>query len=267
MSRVPNDYHLHTAFSCDSQATMAAQCEAAIALGLREICVTDHSDWEPLDSCSGFYRPDAYFAELAANRERYGDRLTIRAGVEIGEIHRFGVEAAQLLSAHPYDFAIGSLHWVTSRLTLTPGYFEGWTPKAAYETYYAELLDVVDAGGFDVIGHIDVPKRAGFSIENGYDSNDYEEPLRAVLRAAIERGIGIEINTGTARRPVGKPSPDLPVLQWYRELGGEIVTVGSDAHRPEHIGYRFDDARELLDAAGFTAITRFEGRKATFIDL
>ena len=98
MSRVPNDYHLHTAFSCDSQATMAAQCEAAIALGLREICVTDHSDWEPLDSCSGFYRPDAYFAELAANRERYGDRLTIRAGVEIGEIHRVCVEAARPVS-------------------------------------------------------------------------------------------------------------------------------------------------------------------------
>lgn len=267
MSGIPHDYHTHTALSCDSQATMAAQCEAAIALGLREICITEHADWEPLDDCTGFYRPDAYFAELATCREQYGDQITIRAGVEIGEMHRFGTEAAQLLAAYPYDFVIGSLHWVTGRLTLTPVYFEGWDARAAYEAYYAELLEVVGAGGFDVIGHIDVPKRAGFSVSGSYDSHDYAEPLRAVLRAAIERGIGIEINTGTARRPVGEPSPDLPVLRWYRELGGEIITIGSDAHRPEHVGYCFDHARELLDAAGFRAATCFEGRKPVFVGL
>lgn len=267
MSRIPHDYHMHTALSCDSQATMAAQCEAAIALGLREISVTEHADWEPLDDCAGFYRPDAYFAELAACRERYGDQLTLRAGVEIGEPYRYVEEARELLASYPYDFVIGSLHWVTDRLTLTPVYFEGWDARSAYEAYYAELLDMVGAGGFDVIGHIDVPKRAGFSVHDGYDSVDYEGPLRAVLRAAIERGIGIEINTGTARRPVGEPSPDLPVLRWYRELGGEIITVGSDAHRPEHVGYRFDDARELLDAAGFTAVTCFAEREAVFVDL
>jgi len=267
VATIPHDYHMHTALSCDSQATMAGQCEAAIALGLREIAITEHADWEPLDDCSGYYQPDAYFAELATCRERYGDRLTIRAGVEIGEAHRFGSEAHQLLATYPYDFVIGSLHWVTGRMTLTPDYFEGWDARAAYEAYYSEMLDVVAAGGFDVIGHIDVPKRAGFSVHGGYDSTAYEEPLRAVLRCAIERGIGIEINTGTARRAVGIPSPDLPVLQWYRELGGEIITVGSDAHRPEHIGYHFDDARALLDAAGFTAITCFEARKPVFVDL
>ncbi len=267
MTGIPHDYHMHTALSCDSQATMAAQCEAAIALGLREICVTEHADWEPLDECSGYYQPDAYFAELAACRERYGGRLTIRAGVEIGEAHRFGGEASQILATYPYDFVIGSLHWVTDRLTLEPIYFEGWDARAAYDTYYAELLEVVRAGGFDVIGHIDVPKRAGFSVHGGYASDDYAEPLRAVLRAAIERGIGIEINTGTARRPVGEPSPDLPVLRWYRELGGEIITVGSDAHRPEHVAFRFDHARELLEAAGFTAVTCFEGRQPVFVDL
>jgi histidinol-phosphatase (PHP family) len=267
LARIPHDYHLHSDLSVDCRAPMAAQAQAAVALGLREICVTEHCDYVPQDEGCGYYRPEAYFAELARCREQFDGRLMLRAGVEIGEPHRYPEEAAALVGGYPYDFVIGSLHWVDGQIVLEHNYFAGKSAAEAYEAYFTELLAMVRHGGFDVIGHLDVPKRAGFDVHGPFRSRDFAEPMRAVLRAAAEAGIGIEINSGTARRPIGELTPDIDVLRWYRELGGEIITVGSDAHRPEHLAYRFDDAAAMLSAAGFTAITGFAGRAPFFVDL
>ncbi|HUG16683.1 MAG TPA: histidinol-phosphatase HisJ family protein [Thermomicrobiales bacterium] len=270
MSPIPHDYHMHSEFSIDCAVPIADRCEQAIALGLAEICVTDHCDYMPADKGHGYYRPQAYFAELERCRALYDGRVTLRAGVEVGEWHVFRGQVEALAAAHPYDFIIGSLHWVgltPEFMVLEPEYFSGREQQEAYEAYYSELLMMVDGGGFDVIGHLDVPKRAGFGVYGAYSSADFEEPIRAVLRRAIERGIGIEINTGTARRPVGVFSPPVDVLTWYRELGGEILTVGSDAHYPDQMAYRFDEIPAMLAAAGFRAVTCFEGRKARFVDL
>jgi histidinol-phosphatase (PHP family) len=258
---IQHDYHMHSEFSADSRSPMAAQCERAIELGLREICLTEHADFVPLDETAGFYRPDDYFAELARCREAYGDRLTIRAGVEIGEWHQYDAEASALANSYPYDFIIGSLHWVRGELVLDPSYFADKSETDAYLAYFEELLAMVRHGGFDVIGHLDVPKRAGFAHFGRFESSEWEEPIRAILHAAIEKGIGIEINTGTARRSVAEPGPTVDVLRWYRELGGEILTIGSDAHRPDHLAYAFDRVPAMLAAAGITRITNFEGRK------
>ncbi|MBE9470803.1 MAG: PHP domain-containing protein, partial [Chloroflexi bacterium] len=97
------DYHVHTRFSCDSEAEMAAACEAAIARGMSEIAFTDHADFDPLDACYEYLRPAAYLAEIERCRSEYGDRLIIRAGVEIGEGHVFRDQAAALLEAHDFD--------------------------------------------------------------------------------------------------------------------------------------------------------------------
>lgn len=265
---IPHDYHMHSEHSIDCEVPVIDRCRSAVELGLAEICITDHLDLIPYDSSSGYYRPDAYFADVARAREEYDGRVTLRAGIEVGERHMFEEHVQAIVDAHPYDFVIGSLHWVgddENGMVLEAPYFEGKAEKDAYEAYFTELLAMVRHGGFDVIGHIDVPKRGGFSVYGGYRCGDFEEPIRAVLKAAIEAGIGIEINTGTARRPVGIPSPDVDVLQWYKELGGEILTIGSDAHRPDQVTHGFEVVPAMLEASGFDAVTCFEGRKPFWV--
>lgn len=265
--KIPHDYHMHSQYSIDCQVPVRERCIEAIELGLAEICITDHFDLMKGDDGAGYYQPEGFFADVQRAREEFAGRVTLRAGIEIGEWHLFSAESDALTTGWPYDFVIGSLHWVGDEMILDTPYFERQAARDAYAAYYAELLEMVRHGGFDVIGHLDVPKRAGFNVYGGYDSVDYEEAIRAVLRAAIEGGIGIEINTGTARRDVGVPSPPLDVVRWYRELGGEIITAGSDSHRPGHMAYRFNDAHAMLTAAGFTHITCFEQRQPFMVPL
>lgn len=267
MVSISHDYHMHSEFSIDCDVPIATRCETAIELGLTEICVTDHADFVPNSRSNGYYRPDAYFAEVERCRAMYGGRVTLRAGVEIGEWHIYPDRASALADGYPYDCILGSLHRVRDETVMLPDYFHPRTELEAYEAYYTELLTMVRHGGFDILAHLDVPKRYGFTVHNRYVSLEYEAMIREVLRAAIDRGIGLEINTGTARRTVGEPSPDLGVLHWYRDLGGEIVTVGSDAHRAEDMAYGFDHAAAMLQAAGFRAIAGYDGREPFFVDL
>jgi len=264
---VPYDYHIRTTFSPDAHQTMAEVCERAIALGIPEIALTEHVDFVPGDIGSGYFHPQTYFDELGRIRERYGDRLAIRAGAEMGESHRYPYETEVLMDEYPFDVVIGSLHWVRDELVLSPEYFRKRSKEEAYQAYFEELLVMVRVGGFDVVGHFDVVKRYGFDVYGPFDPHKYEEIIREVLRACIEVGIGLEVNTSTLRRPVGEPSPTEVVLRWYRELGGEIVTLGSDAHRLEDVGYALPEMVELLEAVGFRYVSRFVDRQAEFVPL
>jgi histidinol-phosphatase (PHP family) len=264
--RLPPDYHVPSAFSLDCETPLATMCARAIALGLPELCFTEHLDFTPEDEGVGYFQPAAYFAELERCRTRYGDQLTIRAGVEIAEPHRFPTEAAAVRDAWPFDFVLGSLHWIGSELAIVPEYFAGKDEDAAYGAYFAELLDVVRAGGFDVLAHLDVLKRAGYDVHgHSYDLTRHAEALDAVLRECVEQGIGLEINTGPLRRAVAETAPPLALLRRYRELGGEILTLGSDAHAPDALGHRFDLALDLARAAGFRRLTCFERRQPRFV--
>ncbi len=264
---MPPDYHLHTTFSMDSQVPMEDACREAIRLGLPQVCFTEHVDYVPEDDGVGFFDPDAYFAEIQRCRELFGNELIVRAGAEIGELHRFPAEATRLTASYPFDFVIGSLHWVGQRLVMEPKFFEGWSRDDAYDAYFTEMLALVKHGGFDVVGHLDVPKRYDREALGAFDSFDYAEQIRAVLRACVENAIGIEINTGSMRRTGEDPSPSPVVLEWYRELGGEIFTFGSDGHRPAHIAYAFDRARQWALNAGFTRLASFERRHLSFVPL
>lgn len=264
---IPCDYHLHTIFSIDGKLSLPELCERVIDHGIPEICTTDHVDFVREDAGHDYFQPDAYFAEYARTRDRYDGQLTLRSGIEVGEAHRFTDKVQDLIDRYPFDFIIGSLHWVGSELVMSHRYFEGKTEEDAYGDYFAELLRMVQAGGFDVVGHFDVPKRYGFDLYGRFDPAPHAEVIREILRTCIDQGIGLEINTGTARRRVGVPSPEPEILRWYRELGGEILTIGSDGHWPNGIGYRLDLALELARETGFTQLTTFEARQPRFIPL
>lgn len=253
------DYHTHTLYSCDAFDTMEVMCRRALALGMEEIAFTDHLDIHPADSCTGFYRPAEYLASLEACRKIF-PMLTLRAGVEIGEPHRFAGAVAAALDLAMYDVRIGSLHWVGDELVFADSYFEPRSKERAALDYLEEILCMVQHGGFEILGHLDVFRRYGVGYYGSLDIEPYEEIVREVLQACIDAGIAIEINTSGLQH-FEQPHPNLAVLRWYREMGGEMLTFGSDAHQAEALAAGFQQACQIAKVAGFTRLCRFEKRR------
>ena len=234
---------------------------AAQNAGLTGIAFTDHVEWMPEDEAYNYLQLDAFFAELEAVRAQVNGAFTLLAGVEIGNPHNYPAEAAALLAAAPWDYVIGSAHWHGGK--------PGWRPiafaqgmEASYQSYFEELTQLAAHGDFDVVGHFDIVRRDSVMLfKQTLDLTDFADPIRAVLRSLIARGKGLEINTSGPSYGLPGPLPDLNVLRWYRELGGEILVFGSDAHKPEHVGRHFAVARELALTAGFTHLARFAQRQ------
>jgi histidinol-phosphatase (PHP family) len=269
------DYHIHTRFSCDSEAEMTSVCESAIAKGIREIAFTDHADFGPNDP-PGYFRPVEYLSAIESCRARYGSQLTIRAGVEMGEPHIFKQEAQRVLDAGAFDFVIGSAHYAVSpnhsSSSTDPNSLQcAWQEsffdqplQLAYEAYIRQVVRLAAEGEFDVLGHLDLVKRDAHKYGKPYNGPGlYADMIRTVLRSIIERGKGIEVNTSSLYKGKGmpEPCPSLEIVRWYHEFGGEILTFGSDAHTPDKVGSHFDVALEIARAAGFKRWAAFEQRK------
>lgn len=260
------DYHLHSDSSPDCPISMATQCEQAIELGVTELCFTEHLDFDPRDGDDGFLNEGRYDDEIRRAREQYSNRLIIRQGIELGEGHRYYGQAQERLSARTYDFVLGSIHW-TQHLCLGVPFAPEITREQLYTCYFEELLRLSQMDFYDVIAHFDLAKRYGVTHFGPFEPSEYEEVIRAILRNLIEKGKGIEINTSGCRQPPQETLPGPAILRWYRDMGGEILTVGSDSHRPQHVAYRVADAYDLAREIGFKALTLFEQRKPRFIDL
>ena len=262
----PHDYHLHSNFSCDGIASIVEQCLSAIAKGLPEIGITDHFDLHPGDECAGFFRPIEWAAELDQARHEFEGRLIIRAGIELGEPHIYQAECRALLESYPFDYALGSLHWVGDQIIFDRYYFRR-APDEAYGLFFEELERMTRVGGFDVLSHFDVVVRVGKPIYGGYDPRRYEEAIRAVLKNCIDHGIALDLNTQGLRSRCQLLTPGVEILTWYREMGGERVTLGSDAHTPDVIAANFEAAIEAMKAAGLKYVTQFEKREARLINI
>jgi histidinol-phosphatase (PHP family) len=265
--QIPHDYHMHSNFSCDCDSPMAAMCRSAISRGLREIGFTEHHDLHPGDPHRNWFKPQGWWAELARCRAEFAGQLTIRAGVEIGEPHIYAAEAQALLAQLPFDYVLGSLHWVGSDSVFDTAYFRTRPAEAAYLAFFEELEQMTRTADFDILSHLDVPVRTAYAVYGGYDPQPYEEAIRPVLRNCIERGIALDLNTAALRRPIQVMTPGLTILRWYAQMGGERITLGSDAHRPEHVGNHLEVALQLAQEAGLRYVTQFEQRQARLIPL
>ena len=255
------DWHVHTHHSPDSQASIAAMARAACAAGLTGVAFTEHMEWMPEDEATGFLKPPAYFAELDELRTRYNGRLQLLAGMEVGDSHRFPAETREIVSAWPWDYVLGSLHWVGGQPAWEPEMFAAGV-AVAYTRYFDELVALAQEGEYDVLAHFDLVRRDSWTLcQQVLPVEPYAEAIREALRAVAARGKGLEINTSAWSMGLDEPCPGLTILRWYRELGGEVLVFGSDAHHPEHVGKNFDRARDLALAAGFTRLARFEQRR------
>ncbi|MBM4423548.1 MAG: histidinol-phosphatase HisJ family protein [Chloroflexi bacterium] len=263
---IPHDYHTHTNFSCDGKATMAEMCRSAIERGVPEIGFTEHYDLHPGDEYRDWFRLEPWAAEIEKCRAVFGGQLTVRAGIEIGEPHTFHAEAQAMLARYPFDYVLGSLHWVGSATIFDKSFFHR-PAKEAFQLYFEELERMTRVDGFDVLSHFDVPVRTAFDVYGRYDPKDHEDCIRPVLRNCIERGIALDINTRALDIAANVLTPGLDILRWYVEMGGERITLGSDAHRPQRIGNGIPRAIEVAKEAGLKYVMQFERRQAKTLPL
>lgn len=248
------DHHVHTQFSWDApQGDMGRTCARALEIGLPSIAFTEHADW--VRGPGHVVDLDRYLECVDHCRHHFPD-LRILSGVELGEPHTHVEEARALLARANLDRVVGSVHCITWRGhaddASAPGFL---TPESVAEQFRAYLDDTrtMLAGGhpFEVLAHLDYPKRYWPAGAAPYRAEDFEEALRAVLRAAAEAGIAIEVNTTRGGEPARYLCPGPEVLRWWAEEGGRAVAFGSDAHDPDKIAQGFELAARAVEAAGF----------------
>ena len=263
------DAHMHTHHSGDSDAPVEEMIQAAINKGLDGICFTDHFDYDYPDDPDLFLLDfDAYYKEVAEFRDRYAGQFTIRWGVEIGLQPQIADVNRDATARYPFDFVIGSSHVVHGIDPYYPKYYEGRTEAEAYIEYFESILENLHTDvDFDVYGHIDYVVRYGPNQNRDYSYKKYSDVIDEILRTLIQQGKGIEINTGGFKYGLGHPNPTEDIILRYRELGGEIITIGADAHAPEHVAYDFASVPDILRNAGFRYYTVFDRRKPQFIPL
>ncbi len=255
------DDHMHSRCSSDGCETVTALCRAALARGLAGVCITDHFDTDPHDFGYGTYDFDRVLLEVEEARRLYGDRLAIRIGAEVCFQAEFTPRVAAFLRACPLDFCLGSAHYVR-REFVDEAYFTRRSPHEAYEGYLDMVEDVVRSGLFDALGHLDLAKRYGTPVCGPFDPGPHWEHIERILRRLVQQGMALEVNTSGWRQAPGEPFPGERILRRYVELGGERVTIGSDAHRAADVGCDVARACGLARRVGLKHITRYRQREA-----
>ena len=259
------DFHAHTSFSSDSDEQMERAAEAAVKAGLKTLCITEHMDY---DYPGGEFILDtsAYRAEHLRVKELFAGRLELLFGVELGLMDYLSPRLCDYIAQWDFDFIIGSSHLINGVDPYYPEYFAQHGDREGIRLYFESILSNIRAfDGFDVYGHLDYAVR--YSAAKSYSPSDFSDLLDEILKALISAGKGIELNTAGLKYGLGWAHPHPLLLKRYRELGGEIITVGSDGHKAEHYAYAFDKAADILKAAGFRYYTVFRGRKPEFIKL
>lgn len=263
------DYHLHSCFSGDSETPTEDVIQTALNRGLSLICMTEHQDLDyPYTDVCFDLDTDAYFQEMSRLQKKYQERLEIRVGAELGLQPHLGEAYRSWLSGKSFDFLIGSTHLVDGLDPYFPNFWSSWDASSGIDRYLDVTLANIRAfDDFDVYGHIDYIIRYIPEGERIFSYKKHAEQVDAILKLLIEKGKGIEINTGGYKAGLSEPNPCHDVLTRYRELGGEIITMGSDAHTTEYVAYRFEDAKEVLRECGFRYFTVFRERKPEFVPL
>lgn len=254
------EYHHHTDNSFDSQAKMKEVCEQAIKKGINEICFTEHFSVNPKAPTYGHMNFERYFSQIEECRELFGSQLTIKAGIELCEPHLMKEAYKEALANLEIDFIMGSVHNINEKKLRT--FMANKTSQEIYQNYFEEVYEMVAYADIDVIAHLDLIKRYAVETVGNYNFADYKSIIEKILRKAIERGIGIEINTsGLSKHLLNETLPSMDVLKLYHSLGGAILTIGSDSHQAETVGSNQKTAIEMAKEAGFEGIYVFEKRK------
>lgn len=263
------DFHIHSHFSTDSTSPMHIYAGKAIELGLKGICFTDHVDPDYASSEISFdFSYDDYMNELIGIRASFCDELEIFSGMELGMQPHNLTDNTAVLKDKSFDFVIGSIHCVNRKDMYDGSFIEGRTINEGILNYFKDMLYCIDNfNDYDVLGHLDGVRRYIGNNEDKFSYNLYKGLIHDVLCKLINSYKGIEINTAGPRYGLSSIHPLPEILKLYRFLGGEIITIGSDSHSPDTLGYGHESALKLLSELGFRYYTIYKDRKPIFIKL
>ena len=270
------DYHVHTEYSDDSTYPMEEVVLDAINLNLDEICFTDHVDYGikvdqdvPNKILYRGNEPYAnvdypkYYDSYLKLKEKYKDKITLKLGLEFGmQMHTID-KYEKLFKRYPFDFIILSVHEVEDKEFWTQDFQKGKTQKEYNERYYEEILNLIkNYHNYSVLGHLDLIARYD---ENGvYPFEKVRPIINEILKIVINDNKGIELNTSSHRYGLKDLTPSLDILKLYKKLGGQIITIGSDSHKKEHLGAYVDESKKILKELGYKKFCTYEKMKPIF---
>ncbi|MFV0504123.1 MAG: histidinol-phosphatase HisJ family protein [Lachnospirales bacterium] len=261
------DYHVHTNYSPDSCAKLEDVIKSAIEKNLDEICITDHIDNHPNQNAFLLPNYNSFFKELDLVKKKYPN-ISIKVGGELSLAPYLKEEVAKASKTLDYDFLIGSSHETNKDYLMTDSiFFKDKIKSNAFEIYFLEVLENVKIfNEFDVYGHLDYIFRysVNYYEDNSFYYKDYAHLIDEILKTLIHKGKGIEINASGYRYGLNCFHPSMDILIKYNELGGEIVTIGSDAHSPQYVGTKYDEVIEYLKEGNTKYIATFNKRKVNF---
>jgi len=257
------DYHTHTNHSPDSSYPMEQVIKDAMKIGLNEICLTDHVDFPFPTSIPDF---DKYFADIETMQARYGTQILIKKGLEFGTQTHTILQYQEVVKKYPMDFILLSVHQIHDKGFWNGQYQHGKTKALCVHGYYQEILDVIKMyDDYSVLAHLDLIRRYVEAPEPVLaDSYDL---IVEILKTVIKKGKGIELNTSHIRYGLGDWMPARDILELYHDLGGKIITIGSDSHEKAHLGFYIKEGRALLKEIGFKEFCTFDKMMPIFHEL
>lgn len=273
------DYHVHSDYSDDSWYLMEDVVKDAIQLGLEEICFTDHVDYgvkpdwlpdEPFiiggNKIVKNVHYDLYFAELKKLTAKYKNQISIKTGLEFGIQTHTIPQFEKLFHAHEFDFILLSIHQIDDMEFWTGEFQKQATEEECYDKYYDEMYELVTSyNDYSVLAHMDLIRRY---LDKDTDRFDYcKDKIEKILKVVIASNKGIEVNTSSHRYKVNGLTPSIEILKLFHKLGGTIVTIGSDSHKPEYLGFHINESKEILKEIGFKQFCTFDKMKPVFHEL
>ncbi|MCG8484498.1 MAG: histidinol-phosphatase HisJ family protein [Clostridia bacterium] len=257
------DYHLHTYRSDDARHSLMQICQYAVRKGIKEIAVTDH--FEPTAENVNYsgYNPKACIRDIEKARRAYKGWLNIKFGIELGHPHLYPESSERIINQYPYDFVLASGHKMKGDVDFSEINYQFVDLNKYCNIYLDNLKALAEWGQYDCVGHFDLVKR--YAARQGVKIDlykDYKDKVTEILKIIIKKNKGIEINTSGLRQYSKDCLPDYDIVKLYHELGGNIITVGSDAHTAPDVGEGVVDGYKVLLNAGFSHVTIFDQRIA-----
>ena len=268
---ITSDIHMHSSFSTDSESPMENMIQGAIDKGLTTICFTEHLDYEypsPDGTILFEVDMDAYEKKLYELKDKYKKNIEVLFGIEFGLLPHLAGRYEAVAKAHDFDFIIGSTHIVDFMDPYDAIYFETYPARLGLAHYFEDILKNISSfNHYCVYGHLDYAARYIKDPSFEFHYRDYSDLLDAILKMIIENGKGIEVNTAGLKYGMSDPNPHHEIIKRYMELGGEIITIGSDGHCPKHMAYDFYKLPDFLSNLGIRYYTVFRDKKPEFIKL
>lgn len=259
------DLHMHTSSSFDGNYSAAMMCESAIENGLATIAITDHFDVDFFERHNLDFRQKSSYEDICSVKDILSDKIRILRGIEMGQPTYDLALTEKSLARYEYDFVIGSIHNPRNQPDYGDFDYAALAQDEIYamlDNYFEEELMLAKWNGFDTFAHLTYPMR--YIVQAGRKDivlDRYNDITDEIFKVLVANGKALEINTSGLRQPIGKTMPTENYVKRFKDLGGEFLTLGSDAHFTEHVGAGIDEGYAIAERCGFKYVTYFKDRK------